>query len=167
MRNPSSASHQIIDAFTMRAALGGRRPESIGEPGIAVAVVLPLPTGMPVVLFADMQTLNEGASATNAASIVVAAVMNRLRVLAPGLQLEQMRWIEIDSDGFVDELLPLAHDEGQALSHSGISVDWRPLLGEGVPPRSAAALLRVHGGAAALDQVRSLIAGAKRLAKVA
>lgn len=91
-----------------------------GRDGVQIAAHLPAADASPVVLLADMQSRNLGASLTN----VMEDVLNY--VIATkffGVARRDTRWIQLDSMGYIDEVIP----EFGANPNHVISVSWRPL----------------------------------------
>lgn len=117
--------HFVAQQFLVRSAADLRV-----VPGAGILAVSAFRHGTaPLVLLADLQSLNTGASLTNAASAAVAFVGATALQGALGVDPSSAAWVEIDSEGCFDLILPLwpfsspLRQQRPALPH----VSWAPL----------------------------------------
>lgn len=114
----------LLQRFKFKSA--GARAPSAGSGIVAIAAYKP--GHPPLVLMVDLQGANEGASLTNSADAAVHHVAHTS--FAPlGADYRAATWVQIDSDGAFDLMIPLWPMEkplqGPQLGHP--SVSWRPL----------------------------------------
>jgi hypothetical protein len=91
-----------------------------GRDGVVIAAYLPEGDAQPVVLLADMQGRNMGASLTNSMEDVLNYV---IATKFFGKARRDARWIQLDSMGYIDEVIP----EFGANPNRVMTVSWRPL----------------------------------------
>lgn len=117
--------HFVLQHFLVRSAADLRV-----APGVGILAVSAYRHGTsPLVLLADLQSLNSGASLTNAASAAVAFVAATALKDALGVEPSTASWVELDSEGCFDLIEPLwpisspLRQQLPALPH----INWAPL----------------------------------------
>lgn len=147
----------VIDSFTATVWLARREPIAFGAPGIAVACAS-VPGRGDVVVFADMLTLNDGATSKNGAPVLLAALSRRLRNLAPAFDVCAARWIHVASLGCVDEMVPHLRPGGWPSQALDWDVDWKPMFADSRQPGTRDAMLTVPGASEAWQCVAKMVA---------
>lgn len=117
--------HFVVQHFLVRSAADLRV-----APGVGILAVSAYRHGAaPLVLLADLQSLNSGASLTNAAAAAVGFVAATALKDALGVEPSSASWIEVDSEGCFDLMEPMwpisSHLRQQRLTLPHIN--WAPL----------------------------------------
>jgi hypothetical protein len=127
--------HFVAQTFLVRSA-----SSQIASPGVGIlSIAAYRPGSTPLVLLADLQSLNKGASLTNAAATAINFVAHTALRDALGADHATAAWVELDSEGCFDVMNALWP----------MNTPWRPQRPE--PPHVSWAPLRHDGRARTLD----------------